>query len=265
MRRTTVLACLGLGALLVPFLAGPVGATELISISVDQIIYGDEGDEILVASADVPPELVGLSCEMTGESFNQDSVHEGNDLLIDLAGQVRVLPNFEDERDISHIFRDIAELPARIDVYVRLGPDGVSSGGFLISIECDEVPPTTTSTSTTTSTTTTSTTTTTTTTVPSTTVPTTTEPLDTVAPSTSAPTTTIDIAGPTSTSLPSAALSSTSLPPAVVAQETPDPPSGSGQLAVTGAGVAGLAVLGFGLFALGVLALGQGVRLRSRA
>lgn len=128
---------------------GPAAAaSELISIPIEQVTRGDEGDEILVASADVPADLVGLQCEMVGETSNQDSVHEGNDLLIRLGDQVRVIENFEDERDIRYEFRQIEEMPARVDVLVRLGPDGVSSGGFLISIECELEPPTTTSTTT---------------------------------------------------------------------------------------------------------------------
>ncbi|MEZ5245032.1 MAG: hypothetical protein R2707_08055 [Acidimicrobiales bacterium] len=243
---------LGLGALFVLLLAIPAGANELISIPIDEVIYGREGDEILVGGADVPAELVGVSCEMTGETVNQESVHVGNDLVIRLGDQTRVLANFEDERDIRYTFSEIAELPERIDVFVRLGPDGVSSGGFLISIECEIEPPTTTSTTTTT--TSTSTTTTTTTTVGPTSTSTTTSTTTTAPSSTTLEptTTTIQVAGPT-TSLPPGSTSSVDLPP--------------GQLAITGAGTGLLALawLGLGMCAVGTVAAVHGSRPRSRA
>ena len=258
MWRTTV-KWLVAGSLLALLIAAPASGAELISIPVDEIIYGSEGEEILVASAEVPPDLIGLSCQMTGETVNQESVHFGNDLVIRLGAQTEELANFEDERDIRYTFSSIAELPPRIDVYVRLGPDGVSSGGFLISIECDLEPPTSsTSTSTTisdtSSTTTTisntsSTSTTTTSTLPGVSSTTSNPPGSTLATTTLAPSsTTIQVAGPSTTSLPPGGTTSVTTP---------------NQLAVTGTEAIALTWLGLTLAALGALALGQAGRLRS--
>lgn len=232
--------------------AAPASGAELISIPVDEIIFGREGEEILVASADVPPELVGQSCEMTGETVNQESVHLGNDLLIRLGDRTEELDNFEDERDIRYTFSSIADLPPRIEVYVRLGPDGVSSGGFLISIQCedDSTTTTTTTSSSTTTTTTGGTAGTTTTTVPGSASTTSSGPTSSLATTTLAPTsTTIQIAGPSTTSLPPGGTTSVTTP---------------NQLAVTGTEVIALTWLGLALAALGVLALAQAGRLRTQ-
>lgn len=262
-----------LAALVVASASTATAASDLISIPLEQIVRGNPGDEILVATADVPAEFVGRQCEMTGETFNQDSVHLNNDLLIQLGDQTRVLANFEDEEYVLHEFRQVEEMPARIEVSVRLGPDGVSSGGFLISIDCGpEVPPTTTSTTTTSTTTTTTSTTTTvpvtTTSVPPTTSttaapPTTVTPTTTVTPpttavvaSTTVPTT--STVGPTTTTTISVLgpPAQTSVPPTTTAA----PPTT--ELAFTGVSGLGYATLGLAILATG-LALVVGARRRS--
>lgn len=220
MRPRVVLGLISI-ALVTPVVPA-AAASELISIPVDRVVRGDPGEEILVASAEVPEELQGLGCEMFGETNNQESVHEGNDLIIRFDGQTRVVPNFEDERNIRYEFREIAALAARIDVYVRLGPDGVSSGGFLISIECDREPP-----------------------------PTTTPTTTTVEP----PTTTAE-PPPTTTILPPPASSvPPTLPPTTLPPTTLPPTTLPPTLAVTGGSAAGPAVIGLVLLLGGALVL----------
>lgn len=273
-KRRLVAALSMLAALVVASASTATAASDLISIPLEQIVRGNPGDEILVATADVPAEFVGRQCEMTGETFNQDSVHLNNDLLIQLGDQTRVLANFEDEEYVLHEFRQVEEMPARIEVSVRLGPDGVSSGGFLISIDCGpEVPPTTTSTTTTSTTTTTTTSTTTTVPVTTTSVPPTTSttaaPPTTVTPTTTVtpPTTavvasttvpTTSTVGPTTTTTISVLgpPAQTSVPPTTTAA----PPTT--ELAFTGVSGLGYATLGLAILATG-LALVVGARRRS--
>ena len=118
-------------------------AVELISIPIDGIVVGVEGDVILVATAEVPVEFVGQTCEIVGETDNQEFIHDSNDLLIVNGGQTLVVPNFEDEGFIIHQAGEFDEMSPKIDVFVRLGPDGVSSGGFRVIVDCDKTPPTT--------------------------------------------------------------------------------------------------------------------------
>ncbi len=113
-------------------------AVELFTASIDQVVRGAEGDVIEVATIEVPADSVGLSCSVVGETENQESVHPGNDLLIVGSVTTLTIPNFEDEGFIRHQAGELDSLPSVIRVFVRLGPDGVSSGGLRISIECDE-------------------------------------------------------------------------------------------------------------------------------
>lgn len=248
------LAALGFVPLLVGTFASPAAAaTELISIPVDRVFYGDPGEEVLVASATVPADVVGLSCLLTGETVNQGSEHPDNDLLIRVGGDMRVFRDFEDERDIRYTFTESVVLADRVDIFVRLGPDGVTSGGFLISFEC-ETPPTSSTTSSTTTLPASTSSTVTSSTVPSSTVPSTTVTTTSIAgPTTSTgPTTSID--GPT-TSVPATSVPTTGS----IAQEEPPPT----ELAFTGLDtpvLVGLGALGAGLVLLGGFALGRGAR-----
>ncbi len=121
--------------LLVP--AAAAAADDLIVIPVSGFARGEEGDIITIATVDVPADLVGATCQITGLTVNQVSVHEGNDLLINTNGQTFVVPNFEDAGFIEHEAGEVASVGTTIQLQLRFGPDGVSSGGFRVRVECD--------------------------------------------------------------------------------------------------------------------------------
>lgn len=118
-------------------LPAPAGADDLIFIPVSGFAQGSEGDVVSIASVAVPEDVVGATCQITGSTVNQISVHEGNDLLIITGGQTFVVPNFEDAGFIVHEAGTTAAVGSTIELQVRFGPDGVSSGGFRVSIDCE--------------------------------------------------------------------------------------------------------------------------------
>lgn len=139
--------------LMVP--AAAAAADDLIVIPVSGFARGEEGDVITIATVDVPSDLIGATCQITGLTVNQISVHEGNDLLINTNGQTFVVPNFEDAGFIEHEAGEVASVGTTIQLQLRFGPDGLSSGGFRVRVDCDpeNFPTTTVNDSTTTTTT----------------------------------------------------------------------------------------------------------------
>ncbi len=138
-RRQLVAAGAAVGLLLsIPSFAA---ADEiLLTLPVSGVHRGAEGTSVQVASANVPAELVGQSCEIFGSTVNQRSVHPGNDLVIVNGDESFTIPNFEDEGDIVHDAGDVETLAASIQVSIRFGPDGVSSGGFRVTLRnCTDV------------------------------------------------------------------------------------------------------------------------------
>jgi hypothetical protein len=84
---------------------------------------------------------VGQECSVVVEGLNNESVHPGTDLLVRsgtsevVASDVERAPNAVTEATGTLV------LGTEVTVYVRLGPDGVFSGGLVVTAECEPVPP----------------------------------------------------------------------------------------------------------------------------
>ncbi len=163
-RRTAVAAVGGLGATL--FIAAPASAEPLITVNVDNVAYGEEGDLLLVGSATVPSDFVGETCLIEGESLNQESVHPNNNLIIVAGDQRLVVLDVEGLAGQVSKAAEFEEIAPTIQVFIELGPDGVTSGGFTVTVDCTVEPP-----------------------VPTTIAPPTTTPPTTTPPTTTPPTT----------------------------------------------------------------------------
>ncbi len=189
--------------------SGPVApAGVVLSVPIGGAVHGDPGSSSLRASTPVPAELQGLRCDVRVEGENQWSVHPGNDLVVTTGSETVVAADFEGAAHaVTSVTAGSVVLGSSLDVSVRFGDDGVSSGGVRVVVDgCvvpgpppSEVPSTTPTTDLPE------------TTVPDSTVPQSTVPQNTV-PSTTAPSTTEPVpAGPTtapSTTVPSTTVSS---------------------------------------------------------
>ncbi len=122
--------------------ASAASAEVLVSIPVDGVVYGAKGESILVATAAVPADYVGETCLVLASTQNQESVHPNNDLIIVNGDETIVIPNVEGEADIATNAGSFETIAPNIEVYIRLGADGVSSGGFELNVDCTVQPPT---------------------------------------------------------------------------------------------------------------------------
>lgn len=191
----------------------PAGADDLLIIPIRQVTGGSEGAVLSVGSIAVPPDLVGRTCQIIGRTKNQVSVHPGNDLLIVTAGQTFIVPDFEDEGFVVHEAGQVGSLGATIDLQIRFGSEGRSSGGFSVSVDCEPDVTTTVAPESTT-------------TDPVTTEPPTTAPVTTTTPATAPPSTAPPATGPTTPgpTVPAPTTASTDFeanPPAGPTETTP--------------------------------------------
>ena len=247
--------------------ATPAGADELLVIPIRNVAGGAPGAVLSIGSVAVPADLVGRTCQLVGRTINQVSVHPGNDLLIITDGQTFVVPDFEDEGFILHQAGEVEALGPTVELQIRFGPQGVSSGGFSVSVECE---PDVTATvpagsTTTTEPTTVESTAAASTTAPSTTTPPTTAPPTIGTPTTEATTVSTDVetnppdtssptepppAGPTDTTDSTTTTASTTAPPPAGPSAGDDevnaglPATGSSTGLLLGIGTA---FIGFGL------------------
>jgi hypothetical protein len=133
--RLAVLAC-GLA-----FVCTSVaGAFTVPPISV---IDGTEGEVRLLWTEPVDPADVGKDCEVELVRNNNESTREGTDLILQSGTSSMVAENVEhDTEPQTYVGR--LTLGTTITVSVRLGPEGVFSGGSdVVQTTCPVTPPTT--------------------------------------------------------------------------------------------------------------------------
>ena len=121
--------------------AAPASAqATVIEIPIDTVVRGTAGSEHLLVTAPVDPADVGQECNVVVEGQNNESVHLGTDLIVRsgtsevVASDVERAPNAVTEATGTLV------LGPDVTVSVRLGPDGVFSGGLVVTAECQ--PPT---------------------------------------------------------------------------------------------------------------------------
>ncbi len=122
----------------------PVAAAAVIEIPINTVVRADVGSTTVLATRDTPSDLVGENCLVVAQAKNQSSVHPGNDLIVASGGDSITLADVERAGGVLTEASDYLTLGATITVSLRMGRDGVFSGGLTISAECP--PPTTTTT-----------------------------------------------------------------------------------------------------------------------
>lgn len=129
--------------------AAAVGAqtTELqpmtVTIPISDVQRGDPGELFLVATAKLPE---GIDCAGTLKTNNNRSQHDDTNIIMVSATTASI---FDVEVE-SYEARSLAlrsgafESDGMVDIFVQVGPDGVSSTGFDLVIDCGGTTTTTT-------------------------------------------------------------------------------------------------------------------------
>lgn len=99
------------------------------------------GSITVLQTRQVPESAQGQFCEVSGESRNQESVHPGNDLIVESGNTRSVLEGVEDVPLGTVEARGQLVLGSTITVALRMGEDNVFSAGIDVIIDCaPEVP-----------------------------------------------------------------------------------------------------------------------------
>lgn len=185
--RILAVVMVALVATLAPMpLAG--AQSDVMVIEFDDVKFAPPGSVVPAGSVSTPGALVGTTCSTTISTANQSSIHPDNDLLLSTGGQTARIEDVEDFTDGTNSWLVDLTLGSTIEIAVVMGPDGITSLGFSVVVDCSKplvgstVPVLASSVTTTIPATTT--------TEPPTTAPPTTEPPTTEPPTTSAPLTT---------------------------------------------------------------------------
>jgi len=140
-------AAIGLALLGALLMALPAAAqTGEIHILVDGILRGDPGDVFNVHTEVVDESLIGATCTGIASTENNASEHPNNDMIFASGGNTAVIPDYEAVANSTTAMAGTLTLGPTIEVSVRLGGAGISSGGVLIILTCAQPEPTTTTT-----------------------------------------------------------------------------------------------------------------------
>jgi hypothetical protein len=151
-----LLIIVGVAAVLATVFLRPGSAGAIHELVIEFTFQtGEPFSTVTVATEEVEPWLRGASCAIEIDSTNNESVHEDTELIITSGDDVVTVPDVESAPGIVIIQEGELVLGETVVVAVRIGPDGITSGGYSVDFLCPEAPPTTTAPTTTVTTTTT--------------------------------------------------------------------------------------------------------------
>jgi len=145
MRR--FLTVVGFAVAPVVFVAAPAWAQAepILEIPLGTVVRGAPGSEHLLATVPVAPEDVGQECGAVVVGANNSSVHPNTDLFLRSGGSEVTALDVEREPGAVTETAGTLVLGTDVSISVRLGADGVFSGGGLtVTLDCPPEPTTTT-------------------------------------------------------------------------------------------------------------------------
>jgi LPXTG-motif cell wall-anchored protein len=128
------------------FTSVPASAQEqtVFEIPLDTVVRGAPGSEHLLATEEVAPGDQGRECSVVAEGLNNESTHPNTDVLVRSGGSEVVALDVERVPDVRTEADGTIVLGTEISAFLRLGGDGVFSGGLVVTVECAKPQPTTT-------------------------------------------------------------------------------------------------------------------------
>jgi LPXTG-motif cell wall-anchored protein len=110
----------------------------VIDIPLETVARGAAGTEQELTTVPVDAEDVGQQCSVVADGTNNSSVHENTDLLVRSGESEVAVLDVEREPEAVTQASGTLVLGPEISVFVRFGPDGVFSGGVVLTVDCTQ-------------------------------------------------------------------------------------------------------------------------------
>ena len=107
-----------------------------IVIPIDTVVFAPEGSTTVLATAPVGEAFAGHLCSVATRAENQESVHPGNDLIVESGSSLVTLEDVEGTAGGVVVGEGELELGSEIVVSLIMGPDAVFSAGFEVHLVC---------------------------------------------------------------------------------------------------------------------------------
>lgn len=115
-----------------------------LTLPTSTVITGDPGDVVELGRLPVDMSLAGPLCTWTATVRNQSSTHPDSDVLVESNGTTLVVSDVEGTPNKVSSNSGSVSLASEVVVSIRLGPDGLFSGGLDLTISYSSCGPTTT-------------------------------------------------------------------------------------------------------------------------
>lgn len=139
-RARRVIGATGLVASLVwwsgGFGAGPAFAETDLSFDPGEVVSGDPGSTLTIATETIPGDLVGEECRLQVVAANGSSVHPGNVLTVKTGDSVTVIEGVEESAEESVTDVHSVTLGDTMAFDLTFGSDGLSSLDFTVTVDC---------------------------------------------------------------------------------------------------------------------------------
>ena len=134
-----------LAVILVVTMSSASGAGFSLSsdIDIDRGERGDPGTNLVLVSQATPTELVGRACTSRTTSLNNESIHPGNDLIVETGSEVLTFEGVEETASAVNEVDTNVVLGPTVTMTLRFGSSGVTSTQFTIAFDCPDTPATT--------------------------------------------------------------------------------------------------------------------------
>ncbi|MCP4226244.1 MAG: hypothetical protein GY773_23150, partial [Actinomycetia bacterium] len=136
-----VLSAAAIGFVAVSSMVLPASAEDDITFNPDKVLIAEPGSLQNVAVEAIPAELQGQTCDLRVVAENGSSVHPGNTVIITTGTSRMETAGVEDAPDGQVIAVQPVTLGETLTVQLLMGPEGLSSLGFTVGVDCQEPPP----------------------------------------------------------------------------------------------------------------------------
>lgn len=127
----------GLAAVLLGVVAAsPAGAQDLV-LPTDTVIYAEAGSVVELGHVPVDASAAGPLCTWEISATNQSSAHPGNDIIVTSGDDSLILADVESSEGKVSATSGSVYLADEVVVTLRMGADGVFSGGLDLTIRYD--------------------------------------------------------------------------------------------------------------------------------
>ena len=135
------LSAVAIGFVAVSTMVLPASAEDDLTFQPDEVLIAEPGSLQSVAVEAIPAELQGKTCDVRVVAENGSSVHQENTVVISTGTSKMEAAGVENDPNGQVVHVQSLTLGETMAIQLLMGPEGLSSLGFTIGVDCPEPEP----------------------------------------------------------------------------------------------------------------------------